>query len=728
MARFTGAVAAAVFVLLLGGCGGGKGSDTPEAEAPVQKEGAAGYPRFLFIQTGTPGEIARYALDAATGEARHYGSVRVQSWNAVEVDDAGRFLFVSEIREPHSVAAWLIGRDGMLTFGGRANVAPFLDHIAQHPSGETIYCVTARGRVVTSVAVDRETGALTVVGTAPAPLLPRQTVVHPSGRFAYMTDPEGRKIWIYTVNEDTGALSLSGTESTGRAASTITLSPSGGRAYVSNYSWQYAGSKEVIDVFSVDAQTGSLTLVNYVMPDVPVGTLRFTSSGTLAYASGFGQGRLTPWRFDAEGVPLIDPSLATAWNAPLMALDALVLDPRGTWAYANNPNYPGTLDTLRLDPATGRGTVVASIYGGREGRKVAMVRGTAPLTVTPRFAYIANQSENTVGAYAINPQSGALTLLGKVPAGRMPSTVAVEPRGQVVLVVNEQSNDIYSYRVQADGSLRQAGQPVATLPAGPYTAVMDVDGRFLMVANQNGQIAKYAVDSNTGAVSLMYTPNYNMPWKAGGMAVDPSGRFLYATGQDTNIIGTYLIGNDVIGSTVDGFPRVITARGTGTFEVTVDPKEGRFAWVLNKGGTQQFDLKQGGTLETYSLDGTTGLLAWPSRNEVKTPRAPQRLAVDPRGRFAYLLHSATGQSAVVSYSIDRTTGQMTRLAEASAGGVNGTDIVVDPSGRFVYVTSGTSGHVTVFRIESSGTVIMESAPLHVGYVSPRAIAIRATTQ
>jgi 6-phosphogluconolactonase len=62
------------------------------------------------------------------------------------------------------------------------------------------------------------------------------------------------------------------------------------------------------------------------------------------------------------------------------------------------------------------------------------------------------ETDGGVSAYHIDPKSGALTLLNKVPShGALPNQVVVDPSGRVAVTVNYASGSLAAYKLQADG-------------------------------------------------------------------------------------------------------------------------------------------------------------------------------------------------------------------------------------------------------------------------------------
>src|SRR5437660_103162 len=110
------------------------------------------------------------------------------------------------------------------------------------------------------------------------------------------------------------------------------------------------------------------------------------------------------------------------------------------------------------------------------------------------FAYVTNSASNTLSAYSVNP-NGTLTAVSGNPAtGTIPVALAIDHAGHFLFVANQGSNDVSVFSVGSGGSLTEvAGSPFPTgstpTPTSPSTAspagvAVAPSGNFLYVANQ----------------------------------------------------------------------------------------------------------------------------------------------------------------------------------------------------------------------------------------------------
>jgi DNA-binding beta-propeller fold protein YncE len=149
------------------------------------------------------------------------------------------------------------------------------------------------------------------------------------------------------------------------------------------------------------------------------------------------------------------------------------------------------------------------------------------------------------------------------------------------------------------------------------------------------------------------------------VTVDPSGRFAYVTNDCATSKGcsTRTGTGTVSAYAIDSFTgamKAITgspfAAGKGPFSVTVD-SSGRFAYVAN---SCFFSTTcSGANVSAYTIDSATGALSEIARSPFETGHNPSSVAVDPSGRFAYVVNS--GDNTVSAYTINSSTGALSKV-------------------------------------------------------------------
>src|SRR5437868_1000999 len=102
--------------------------------------------------------------------------------------------------------------------------------------------------------------------------------------------------------------------------------------------------------------------------------------------------------------------------------------------------------------------------------------------LVPRFAYVANFSDDSVSIFTVNATTGQLRDNGYALAGKGPGEVTL---GDSFLYVSDyKSNNVSAYRINAStGALTPIAGSRFKAGTGPASSRVSADGKFLFVAN-----------------------------------------------------------------------------------------------------------------------------------------------------------------------------------------------------------------------------------------------------
>ena len=290
----------------------------------------------------------------------------------------------------------------------------------------------------------------------------------------------------------------------------------------------------------------------------------------------------------------------------ILAASALAAGPDyfvyvGTYTQSPNGQSAGQgIYTFRFQPSTGRLTPVAL---------AAETASPSFLAVHPnqRFLYAANEhekdeapgQENTVSAYAIDPQTGSLTFLNKVSCkGKGPAHIVTDKLGKFLLVLNYQSGSLALLPIQPDGRLREAtafdqhhgSGPNKQRQAGPHAhgGVFSPDNRFALVAEHGiDEVMVYRFDPAKGSL----TPNEPPFLKANPgaaprhLAFHPNGRVVYSLNEleSSVTVMAYQAEDGTLRRLQDVTTLPADFKGENTTaEIQVD-RSGKFLYASNRG-------------------------------------------------------------------------------------------------------------------------------------------------
>ncbi|OFX19577.1 MAG: hypothetical protein A2V77_10435 [Anaeromyxobacter sp. RBG_16_69_14] len=382
-------------------------------------------------------------------------------------------------------------------------------------------------------------------------------------------------------------------------------------------------------------------------------------------------------------------------------------------AVASNGTYRVTvltqpsLPSQRCTVTNGAGTV-----GSTDVTNVAV---TCRLPV-PRFAYVANYSDDNVSAYRIEADGALLSLGQPIAAGDGPYSVAVDPAGKFAYVANSLSNDVSMYRITSTGGLELVG----TVQAGPapLSVAVDPTGNFAYVANSavfvatTGSVSAYRIEADGALTSV--GPAIDAESGPDSVAVDPTGRFVYVVNGGSSSVSAYTIDRD--SGSLASIGRFLT--GSTAYSVAADPT-GKFVYVANRSDP--------GTVWAYAIAASTGALEPVGPSEgYPAGRLPSSIVVDPTGRFAYVANQ--GDNNVSGYVINATTGELSLFGSFDDAGSNPRSVAVDPGGKFVYVANS-GGDVSAFTLDGgTGALAPVSGSRFPAGSGPNSIAISGEFQ
>ena len=362
----------------------------------------------------------------------------------------------------------------------------------------------------------------------------------------------------------------------------------------------------------------------------------------------------------------------------------------------------GVASVTVVSPAPGGGSsspAPFTIDGGESPQSIAV-------DAAGKFVYVADGSGD-VSEYSVDATTGILTPIGRIAAGLSPRSIAIDPSGKFVYVADfgdngdgEDVGDISMYSISpSSGALTSIGT-ISGVPVGggllgcpdlcaPTSVDVDPSGKFLYVANEGGPaptlIPRWTVNS-TGFLTFQGT--FAGGGRAISLAIDPKGKFAYATDDSNSFPGE---GNDVSMFTVNATTGALTftgtiAAGTEPVSVAVDPS-GKFVYAANSASND---------ISVYTINVTTGALT--SAGTVAAGTRPISVAVDPTGKFTYVANSDSNDISI--YAIDGTTGALMSVATVATE-LSPAAIAIHPSGKFVYVANSGSNSISMYSIDAT---------------------------
>lgn len=278
--------------------------------------------------------------------------------------------------------------------------------------------------------------------TAPDPEAMRVTA---DGAFLYVVHLTASSVSTLAVDSNTGALSLRATLPYGvdMQPKSLVIATDQRAVFVGNRK-DLAPS---VSVFSRDQVTGELAAPSGPYPNVAgslVRGLATNPAGTRIYTANWHTADLNVFDIDPTTATLT-PFAAAPTIATLEGPLDLAFDAAGTHLYVGNDYAP----TIGVHDVRSDGTL---------GPVVTVPAGATPVRVllTPNgaFLYAVNYGGSSVSTYRIPVGTGPPIPMDEVPAGMLPGDGAMDPAGEFLAVSNFGSSDVILYRIdQATGAL-----------------------------------------------------------------------------------------------------------------------------------------------------------------------------------------------------------------------------------------------------------------------------------
>jgi 6-phosphogluconolactonase len=332
--------------------------------------------------------------------------------------EAATFVYVSNA-EDGTIGMYTLGSDGTLQPGPRVDAGKPVMPMSVSPDKHFLFAaVRSKPFTVVSYSIDRGTGALKQLSTAPLAESFPYIQVDQTGRFLLGASYGGHLVSVNAIGKD------------GKVSEPIQVTPTARNAHA-------------------------------IITD---------RANRYVFVPHLGTDQIFQFRFDAKTGKL------TANTPPLVQMKAMtgprhiVMSPDNKFAFLLN-ELVATVTTLSLDTTTGLLTEVSSASalpadtklvpgaprGGPGQRDVSNDIWASDLHVTPdgKFLYAAERTSSSIGAFSVDAATGKLTYLSSTPTEKQPRGFRIDPKGRYMVVSGEKSETISVYEIdRASGALK----------------------------------------------------------------------------------------------------------------------------------------------------------------------------------------------------------------------------------------------------------------------------------
>jgi 6-phosphogluconolactonase len=317
------------------------------------------------------------------------------------------------------------------------------------------------------------------------------------------TNGKSEGIYVYRMNPDGGELKHAVTVKGVSNPSFLAVDPKRRFLYAANESGSFAGKKGGgVTAFAIDRKTGDLRKLNERhSPGVPC-HVSVHPSGRFVLAANYGGGNVVIYPVLAGG--LLGEPTDVAQHVGKGADPKRQSEPH---AHCIMPDAAG------------------------------------------RFAFAADLGIDKVMIYRVDAKNGKLVQNGfaATKAGAGPRHFDFHPSGKFAYVINELDSTLTAFAYdKAKGALTES-QTVSTLPPDfsgtSFCADVHVhpSGRFVYGSNRgHDSVVAFAIDQSTGKLNLIAHESTRGKWPR-NFAVDPAGAFLFVANQNTDNVVAFRI-------------------------------------------------------------------------------------------------------------------------------------------------------------------------------------------
>jgi 6-phosphogluconolactonase len=310
--------------------------------------------------------------------------------------------------------------------------------------------------------------------------------------------------------------------------------------------------------FHFDSSTGRLTAMALAAPAQDPSFLTVASNEKYLYAvnelsefNGKKSGAVTSYSLDPKSGKLTQLN-----QVPSGGADPCYVSFDQTGRYLLVANYTGgSVSTFPIAPDGRIGPASAFVQHTGSGPNKERQEGPhahyIATSADNRFVFVVDLGLDEVVVYRFDPAKGSLTPndspFAKLAPGAGPRHMAFHPNGKFAYVLNEVNSTVTAFAYDSKSGSFSTLQTLSTIP-NDFTAhndtaeiVVHPSGKFLYASNRGrDSIAEFTIDPAKGTLALAgdFPTQGKTPRN---FALDPTGKFLLAANQESNNIVIFRI-------------------------------------------------------------------------------------------------------------------------------------------------------------------------------------------
>ena len=312
---------------------------------------------------------------------------------------------------------------------------------------------------------------------------------------------------------------------------------------------------------------------------------------------------------------------------------------------------------LQLDPRTGDLTLVQKVpIPG-----IVTAGTSTPMAVSPdrRFLYVGTRGEPKIAAgFAIDPASGRIRHVASGPLVDSMAYVATDQTGRFLLGASYPGNKITVNPINPPGTVQPAIQVLTNYP-NAHSILADAGNRHVLVATLgDNHLNVFNFDASMGKLSPNTDASVSMKAKTGPrhFAFHPNGKLVYVLGELDGTVHVMDYDPNSGGLKQKQALTALPADFQGTpsaADIHITP-DGKFLYGSERTSS---------TLAGFKVNPANGMLT--PIGSVATEKTPRGFNIDPSGRYLLAVGQLSHQMS--SYRIDAASGTLTKLKEYPMG-------------------------------------------------------------
>lgn len=328
-----------------------------------------------------------------------------------------------------------------------------------------IVYVGTMGDTILSFRFDAATGELTSNGVAAEASRPAFVELHPNGRFLYSVgEVKDGVVRAFSIDRQTGKLTLlNEVSSKGAGPAHVNVDPSGKCAMAANYGSGSIASFPILPDGRLGEAASSFqdegSSVNTQRQQGPhAHSVGVSPDGRFAIAADLGVDKLFVYKLDAAAGKMTPAETPFIKTAPGAGPRHTVFHPSGKFLYAIN-ELANTVTVYAW--GADKGTLselqtISTLPPTFKGKNTS-----AEVRVHPngKFLYGSNRGDESLVIYSIDPEKGTLKVVDWVKSyGITPRNFNLDPTGDWLIAANQASDNLVVFRVDPQtGKLTPAG-------------------------------------------------------------------------------------------------------------------------------------------------------------------------------------------------------------------------------------------------------------------------------